>query len=260
MLLIDTNYPKKLENKFPLLNQLRKSRFDNNTWLQIDFNFNNEYLKLLDYRKIFMYSIDFDKLIEDIPEIRISKNFLYDEHPSYRPHSYKCSIEKVEKILFLNNWKRGNDGIYYKNNKPLKFNLVTFENVDFLNIIVESLIKQLLNVGILLSVEKVSPDILFSEIYSHGDDNSFDLLLHAWSGNPFFEKGEMYASRINSFDNIPSKNNNYKGSNISLFCNNEYDKLFNNLNEEKNMKYREIILEEMSNLFNKRNNCFTIRI
>ena len=70
----------------------------------------------------------------------------------------------------------------------------------------------------------------------------------------------MYASRINSFDNIPSKNNNYKGSNISLFCNNEYDKLFNNLNEEKNMKYREIILEEMSNLFNKRNNCFTIRI
>lgn len=121
--------------------------------------------------------------------------------------------------------------------------------VSFLDNIVKKIQNQLNIVGIKLNFKQVDPDIFYSDIYYNGENHSFDMLLHAWAGNPYFEKGEMYVSEINSISNVPTEKNNFSGENISAYENEQFNYLFVKLNRVATQEERNAILREMSQFF-----------
>lgn len=72
----------------------------------------------------------------------------------------------------------------------------------------------------------------------------------AYQGDPAFEKGEIFSSLKSGslVSNIPTKDNNFVGENISGFRNREYDLYFLKLSTEQNMDKREIYLFKLAEL------------
>lgn len=191
-----------------------------------------------------------NSIINDSNLLELMQDSTLSIEPSFI-HGFKskktCIKTNIKEILKRYGYVLNKEGIF----QDFKLSIAIPRSSLFYQKLAYNLKKILLNSGIKLKVTKIDDDTFYSSHFlNHASDLKFNIIPMAYQGDPAFEKGEIFSSLKSGslVSNIPTKDNNFVGENISGFRNREYDLYFLKLSTEQNMDKREIYLFKLAEL------------
>ncbi len=204
-------------------------------------------------RQAFAYAIDRQTLAELYgPVGRPTSNNLVAPPQYNSPNTfYEYDLQKAKDLLGEAGWKdTDRDGILDKDGTKMKV-VFQAENGPALIQAQKIVKKDLESLGIEVELKNEDPSILFGPCASN-PNSAFCFnadLIYLWirSSSPD-PKGYM---RFWTCAQIPQKANNWSGLNIERWCNDEYEKLFQQASTELDPKKREQLFIQMNDLIIK---------
>lgn len=202
------------------------------------FNLKNPYLADLKLRQAILHSIDRESLLSDI----------FDNYGAVSPlspfESKKNSVNqpsynllKAQRILESSGWSFSNES------KGSKLELNLIYNKDKLKNKIATRIRSHLGaLGIKVNLKGIKDPAIFLERLQKG--NYRDLALISIKTFPNMPLGELFHSAA-----IPSKKNDYTGSNFNYWSNNRVDQALEELDYTYDIKMRKTILNKISNAY-----------
>jgi peptide/nickel transport system substrate-binding protein len=211
----------------------------------IDFNLENEYLKIPLFRKAIIHAINRQEIVKSLFGGRISvahswlnpRHFAHNDRINRYPFDPERSIELLNKAGFKLDEK---STLRDKKGRAVKLTLMSTSGNRIrqqIELIIQSYLKK---IGIDLTIENKQPRLFFTEYlmkrkFPH-------LALYAFKSNPNTDGVIMWTR-----ENIPSEKNGYKGQNYSGYYNEENEKLLNSVTRYiDRKKRREILLGQQS--------------
>ncbi|WP_072749191.1 hypothetical protein [Lactobacillus helveticus] len=227
-------------------------KVNTNTWITLIINhfwlqklFHNEDDQV-EFKKALDFLINNSNLLELMqdPTLSIAPSFVYGFTSQKQEITIKTSIKEILKRC---GYALNKEGIF----KNFKLGIIIPQSSIFYQKLAYSLKNILLSSGINLKITKIDDDAFYSSSFlNHASDMKFNLIPMAYQGDPAFEKGEIFSSLKSGslVSNIPTKDNNFVGENISGFKNQEYDLCFLKLSTEQNMDKRQAYLFKLAEL------------
>jgi len=145
---------------------------------------------------------------------------------------YNYDVNKAKALLDEAGWKVGGDGVREKDGKKLELKMQST------NAAIRAQTTQVMGNDLKAIGIKINIDLMVATKYfaASGDgplyNGTFDLGLFAWVG------GDDPLSFLYLCTEIPTKENNYTGSNTSAYCNKDYDKAQGEANNKLNQAER----------------------
>ena len=228
-------------SKFNGRSDITLKKFTSNEYEYIAFNLNNKILKFPEVRQAIAYAVDKTRIINhilpgeavasDLPVI--PDTWLNDTNAVY----YNADKEKAKKLLADSGWK-DNKGILYKRINgaytSLKLNMLVNEDNDTRIKVAEEIKKQLKEIGIELTIKKMSWESEFKYI----NRKTFDLVLIGCKVTATPDISFMYSSEGGVL-------------NISGYKNEEVNKYLKRIIEEKDDSVRKACFTAMKGLINQ---------
>nr|ADN12361.1 extracellular solute-binding protein family 5 [Gloeothece verrucosa PCC 7822] len=205
-------------------------------------------------RQAFALAIDRDTIAQQLYGItgKPTSNFLLlPQQYNSANTKYEFNLEKAKTLLDQAGWKDTNgNGIRDKNGVEMQ---VVFQTtVNPVRQKTQQIVKQgLQSIGVGVELKNVDAGIYFSS-----DPSNNDTLEHFYAdmqmlatGNTSPDPGTYMKDYIcDGGKNIPQKANNWSGNNYSRYCNPEYDKLWQQSNQELNPEKRKELFIKMNDI------------
>ncbi|QJW46651.1 peptide ABC transporter substrate-binding protein [bacterium BFN5] len=193
----------------------------NMIWEHLDFNLDNPLFQDVRIRKAITLGIDRQALVNQTLHNVASPAF-GDQSPlswAYNPAVAVGGrdVAAARELLIQAGWKPGPDGVFMKDGQKLSFTLVTPAGNKVREIVAETIVGQLREVGIIMQVNSVDASLFFSDILKN---RRFETAMYAWVAGLDPDNKNLWHSQ-----KIPSRTNGYEGQNYPGWRNAEVDSL-----------------------------------
>ena len=202
-------------------------------------------------RQAFELAIDRDTIAEQLYGVtgKATPNFLVAPSEYVSPNtSYEFNPEKAKQLLDEAGWKDTNgNGIRDKNGTEMQ--LVFQTSVNPLRQKTQAVVKQgLQSIGVGVELKSIDPSVYFSS-----DPSNNETVEHFYADLQMYTTGNTSPDptaymNFMTCDQIPQKSNNWSGDNNSRYCNPEYDRLWQEANQELDLEKREQLFIEMNDI------------
>jgi len=211
----------------------------------LDLQLRNELFKDVNVRKALVYAIDRDKLSQAIFYGKQPKaiHFLSPMEPWFTDDPKKITLypysrRKAKKLLEKAGWKLKKDGFRYKNGKRFKVTFLTTAGNKTRELVQSYLKEQWRKVGLQIEIKNEPARVMFGQTLKKG--NYTGMALFSWINSPDTSPKYKLHSK-----NIPSKENNYVGSNWTGYVNKKVDQLTEDLDQEFDPQKRIKIIHQI---------------
>lgn len=206
----------------------------------IDLQFKNPILKDLNVRQALMYALDRDKLVQALFEGRQKKAIhnIDPRDPYYTEDvpQYSYDPQKAETLLDAAGWKKGPDGLRYKDGQKLSLMIMSTAQ-DKTRELVEVYLQQLWKkVGIELTIKNEPARVYFGETVRKGLYPA--MAMFAWTSNPDNPPRAQLTS-----SQIPTEKNGYSGQNSGGWSNAVADKNLDAVYDEFDINKRKEMMK-----------------
>ena len=213
--------------------------------------FPHPFLSDRNVREAFDLAIDRDTIAEQLYGVtgKATPNFLVapSEYVSSNT-SYEYDPEKAKQLLDEAGWKDTNgNGIRDKNGTEMQ--MVFQTSVNPLRQKTQAVVKQgLQSIGVGVELKSIDPSVYFSS-----DPTNNETVEHFYADLQMYTTGNTSLDptaymNFMTCDQIPQKSNNWSGDNNSRYCNPEYDRLWQEANQELDPEKRQQLFIEMNDI------------
>ena len=202
-------------------------------------------------RQALTFAIDRDTIAQQLYGVtgKATENILVAPQQYISPNtSYEYNLERAAKLLDEAGWKDTNgDGIRDKNG--IEMSVLFQTSVNPLRQKTQAIIKQgLQSLGIAVELKSIDATVYFSS-----DPSSNDTVEHFYADLQMYTTGNTNPDpgtymQFYLCESIPQKANSWQGSNRARYCNEKYDQLWQQSNEELDPKKRQQLFIEMNDL------------
>ena len=193
---------------------------DGMVWEHMDCNLDNEILKDKKIRQALLYGMDREGITQKLFQGKqsVAHSWLPPKHYGYNPNvkKYPYDLAKAEQLLDEAGWKKQADGYRYKDGKPLEFTIMTTSGNstrESVQVLIQSDWKK---IGVKLGIQNQPPNVFFGDTMRYRKFPHF--AIYAWVQSPISDGESLWTIK-----NIPSKENNWQGSNNPGWRNAEVD-------------------------------------
>ncbi len=216
---------KSQENKWPYKTNFKQSL----TYEHIDLNLDNPILADIKVRKALVYALDRQKLVKALFEGK-QKMAIHNLNPidpwyTEDPKSvvlYPTDKKKAAQLMDEAGWKRGKDGMRYKDGQKMSLTFMTTAGNKTRELVQVFLQKEWHDVGVDIQIKNEPPRVFFSE--SAQKRKFTGMIMYAWISAP--ENNPK--STLHSV-NIPTEKNGWSGQNFPDWKNAEADKIMDEI-------------------------------
>lgn len=232
--------------KDPVLQQKYKVVYrDGPIYEHIDLNLRNPLLKDARVRQALVYAIDRDKLTQALFENK-QKKAVHDMHPLDPYYTedvtlYPYDPAKAEVLLEEAGFKKGADGIRYKDGQKLSFQFMTTAQDKTRELVQVYLQNEWKKAGIDVTIKNEPARVYFGETVRKGLYPA--MAMFAWTGSPDNPPRHLYLA-----SQIPTEANGYSGQNSGAWVNPIIEKnlveIFKEFDFDKRKELMKQVLQE----------------
>lgn len=215
------------------------------TYEHIDLNLDNEILKDIRVRRALVHAINRNDLTNSLFEgkqtaaihDRSPMDPLFTKDPK-KIILYESSKREARRLLDEAGWKQGADGIRVKDGKRLSLQLMTTAGNKTRELVQTMLQSQWKEVGVEITIKNEPARVFFGDTMKQRKFGG--LAMFAWVSTPGVASRAIQHSK-----EIPTKENNWSGSNYSGWKNMAVDDLYGKMETEFNAQKRTSIAQEI---------------
>ncbi len=212
----------------------------------IDLQMKNKLFQNVNVRKALVYAIDRDKLSQAIFYGKQPKaiHFLSPTEPWFTDNPKKVTLypysrREAKKLLEKAGWKLRKDRFRYKDGKRFKVTFLTTAGNKTRELVQSYLKEQWRKVGLQIEIKNQPARVMFGQTLKRGEHTG--MALFSWINSPETSPKYMLHSK-----NIPTKENNYVGSNWASYVNKKVDQLTEDLDQEFDPQKRIEIIHKIA--------------